>query len=54
MIVPPKDLVKGKLSQKNAEGYWSADRASLVACGREHKALVKFYHDRDAALAGAN
>ena len=49
-LVP--DLPDGRLSQGAVERAWGADRVHLSECRSRHSEAIKFYVDRDTALAG--
>ncbi|WP_245517758.1 MULTISPECIES: anaerobic dehydrogenase [unclassified Mesorhizobium] len=42
----------GILTQRTVERLWISDRKALIDCGSSKKALLDFYHDRDAAILG--
>jgi len=46
------ELPDGPLSAGAVERAWAQDRSALVSCHDRHGAIVQFYHDRDAGLAG--
>lgn len=48
----PVEFAAGALGAGTVEFLWSSDRAALAACGGRHKAVVEFYRERDAGLAG--
>jgi hypothetical protein len=48
----PGALAKGALSAGAVERAWAKDRVSLAVCRDRHGALVHFYAERDAGLAG--
>lgn len=48
----PVDIGEKELTQAELERLWITDRKRLVTCIRRHIALVDFYADRDAGLAG--
>lgn len=45
--IPNRDLTEGETQR-----FWYEDRVQLVICARRHQAIVKFYADRDARIAG--
>lgn len=49
----PVDFADGALGAGSVEFLWSTDRAALAACGARHDAVMAFYRERDAGLAGA-
>lgn len=48
---PPARL-SGVLSAGAVERGWAQDRAALADCGARQAAVVRFYAERDAGLAG--
>ena len=48
----PVGIPHHDLSQAETEQLWRADRIELVICARRHQAVLKFYADRDARIAG--
>lgn len=47
----PKRL-PAKLTQREIERLWIADRKALLECASRHEALRDYYKDRDARLRG--
>jgi len=47
VALPNRDLTEGE-----TERFWHEDRIRLVVCGLRHKAVLSFYENRDARLAG--
>lgn len=46
----PVRLPKGVITQRDVERLWITDRKALIDCGKRHKALRDFYHERDKAI----
>lgn len=48
----PAEIAADALSAGAVERLWGEDRASLAACGARYRAMIDFYRQRDAGLAG--
>lgn len=49
---PPVAIPNRDLNEGETERLWYGDRIELVICARRHQAVLKFYADRDARIAG--
>src|SRR5215203_5745609 len=48
----PQQLPRRAISRSEVVRAWARDRVSLADCGDRHDAVVQFYAERDAGLAG--